>query len=642
MGPVLPNTGSSSLVSDLLPSVLSFGQPMHIALFGGGALIAVLGAVVASRHRRSGRAGGPPQSTGTVELARSRPFDDAPVALLSFSQDGELLRRNREASRLLGIPEVRRDSPRTWAMLFGPESLTEASESLQTATRAELDVAWGAGRLRRWLRLTAAPAAEGIEVCIEDVTARRAEESELQFVAQHDPLTGLLNRRGFEARLEQAVAGARTGRSLAIAYLDLDRFKPVNDMFGHAAGDHVLREVAERLRTHVRQPHTLARMGGDEFVVLFVGIPLAEAHQLCVEALRAVHETPYRFQDKAFRVGGSIGLTPMNGCTIDEDVMVACDRACAEAKRDGGGRVIVVSDDTGARQERRDEQRLLEVLTEDASRQGLVTQMQPIVSLHHPTQSLGYEVLARLVDERGNTIPPSRFMDACERNGLNSRLDRRVLEGTLEWLDEHVSHREALEFAALNVGRASLNDECFVADVRSLLRAHPSAARRICFEIGEEAAISDPVSIGRFVEITRSYGARLVLDEFGARYTSFSHITHFRSDFVKIDAALIRDIDKNPASFSIVRSIVDVCHDLGTTCIAEWAHTEAVLRTLLELDVDYAQGNVLSRPLDRLMLLQAENCASFVTDPRISSMIAGGQSRTGRRTEPERQGPARH
>jgi len=642
MSSVLANTASASLLSDILPSAISFGLPPDVALFGGGAAVACLGAFVAIRHRRRGRATRIAQPTGVVDSPQYRPFDDAPVALLSFSHDGELLRLNREASRLLRIPAVRQEAPRTWQMIFGPESLTETGESLQTAPRAELDVALGAGKLRRWIRLTAAAAAEGIEVCVEDVTERRAEESELQFVAQHDPLTGLLNRRGFEARLELAVGSASAGRSLAIAYLDLDRFKPVNDMFGHAAGDHVLREVAERLQTHIRHPHTLARMGGDEFVVLFVGISLPEAHQLCVEALRAVHDSPYRFQDKAFRVGGSIGLTPVNGHTIDEDVMVACDRACAEAKRDGGDRVIVVSDDAATQQERRDEKRLLEVLTEDACRCGLVTQMQPIVSLHHPAQSLGYEVLARLVDERGNAIPPSRFMDACERNGLSSRLDRRVLESTLEWLDEHVAHREILAFAAINVGRASLNDECFIADARSLLRGHPGAARRICFEISEEAAISDPETIGRFVEITRSYGARLVLDDFGARYTSFSHITHFRSDFVKIDAALIRDIDTNPASFSIVRSIVDVCHDLGMACIAEWAHTEAVLHTLLELDVDYAQGNVLSRPLDRLMLLQATNCATLVTDPRISSLISRSHSRVGPRTEPQRHGPAEH
>jgi len=174
-------------------------------------------------------------------------------------------------------------------------------------------------------------------------------------------------------------------------------------------------------------------------------------------------------------------------------------------------------------------------------------------------------------------MAPERFLHACARNGLCSRLDRRVLARTLQWLEKGPSAGDP-GFAALNIARASLNDECFISGRARPTGRTPTAARRICFEISEEAAIDDPKGIRRFVDIVRNFGARLALDDFGAQYTSFSHLEEFRSDFVKIDAALIRDIDANPASFSIVRSIVDVCHDLGMECIAECAETEAVLK----------------------------------------------------------------
>jgi len=638
----LPRFDSTSFLADLLAHEFVDASPVDVAAFAAGASIVLYGVVTVARYWRRARAARVARGADPLVAPRPKPFDDAPVALLSFTPEGRLVRSNREAARLLRLPDEPGDARRTWTSLFGAESFVELTMSLERSPRSELEVALGTGPLRRWLRVAGARAAEGFEVCVEDVTERRRDEAELQYAALHDPLTGLLNRRGLELRLELAAGSFRAGSPVAVAYLDLDRFKPVNDMFGHAAGDQVLRQVAERLREHIRSPHTLARVGGDEFVMLFLGIPLAEAHEVCEAALHSLHHAPFEHEDKAFRVDGSIGLIPVEGGAVDHDVIVACDRACAEAKRDGGGKVLVVSDGAAAAQARRDERRLLEVLSDAAGADGLITQLQPIVSLHHPTKSLSYEVLVRLVDEEGTPMAPERFLHACARNGLCSRLDRRVLARTLQWLEKGPSGRETPGFAALNIARASLNDECFISDVRALLGAHPTAARRICFEISEEAAIDDPKGIRRFVDIVRNFGARLALDDFGAQYTSFSHLEEFRSDFVKIDAALIRDIDANPASFSIVRSIVDVCHDLGMECIAECAETEAVLKTLVELDLDYAQGYVLSRPLDQRTVLAAQDCGALVANPRIAALLGRERSSPPARFEPRRQGSANH
>lgn len=624
-------------VASTLSSIPSTG----VAAVAGSAALAFAALAIARRRQGTAIAGAPRSDAGTASQPSTGAFESVPVALLAFDAQGRLLRHNREAQELLQLPQVLRgETPLHWTSIFGPDSLEEITRALAQAERTELEVAKGSGVRRRWLDLHAARTAEGVELWVEDATDRKAAEGELRHLALHDPLTGLLNRHGFEAQRRLALDAARAGVPIALAYLDLDRFKPVNDIFGHAAGDHVLRQVATRLQEHVRAPHALARIGGDEFVMLFVGIPLGEAHVICRAALDAVRGSAYEFEDKAFGVDGSIGLAAADVALLDERVIEACDRACAEAKRDGGGRVVVADDDALEAQERWDEQRLVGVLSAGPGDGRLATQMQPIVSLRQPEGSLNYEVLARLFDEHGDAIPASRFMQAAQRNGLTSELDRRVLRLTLEWLDEHAQHRERVSFAALNICRASLADERFVDDVRSMLREHRAATHRICFEISERAAIEDPKGVRRFMETVKALGARLALDDFGAEYASLSCVRQLRSDFVKIDAALIRGIDSNPASFSIVRSIVDACHDLGVSCIAESAQTDAIVRTLLDLEIDFAQGYAFSRPLAVQQLLEADHCASLIADPQIASLLRHDRNAPTRQFDLARRDPA--
>lgn len=639
--PVIDPNATPVGLLESVTSTLASTPSAGVAAVAGSAALALAGLAIARRRHRAASAGSGHVDAATGPQPASGAFDSVPVALLAFDAQGRLLRHNREAQELLQLPQVLRgEAPLHWTSIFGPDSYDEITRALTDAERTELEVAKGSGVRRRWLDLHAARTTEGFELWVEDATERKAADGELRHLALHDPLTGLLNRHGFEAQRKLALGAARAGVPVALAYLDLDRFKPVNDIFGHAAGDHVLRQVAARLQEHVRAPHALARIGGDEFVMLFVGIPLEEAHAICRAALDAVRGTAYEFEDKAFGVDGSVGLAAADAALLDDRVIEACDRACAEAKRDGGGRVVVANDGALEAQERWDEQRLVAVLSAGQADGRLATQMQPIVSLRQPEASLSYEVLVRLFDEQGEAIPASRFMQAAQRNGLTSELDRRILRITLEWLDEHPKHRERISFAALNVCRASLADERFVEDVRSMLREHRAATHRVCFEISERAAIDDPKGVRRFMEVVKELGARLALDDFGAEYASLSCVRQLRSDFVKIDAALVRGIDSNPASFSIVRSIVDACHDLGVSCIAESAQTDAIVRALLELEIDFAQGYALSRPLAVQRLLEAEHCASLIADPQIASLLRHDRNAPTRQFDLARRDPA--
>jgi diguanylate cyclase (GGDEF)-like protein len=618
------NVGLVRELSIALAEVSPNDGAMYAVLAGTVLLSAALAVRILAR--RQSRISLPAAAPVSIP-SRQVDFEDAPIALLQFSRAGALAKLNREAAALLRLPHELADAHlRTWSALFGAESFDEICAALEVTERAQLEVPFGHGAVPRWLLLKAGRSAGDIGLCVEEITERRAYESRLRHLVDHDPLTGLLNRRGFDQRRQLALAAVQNHQPLALAYLDLDRFKLVNDLFGHNAGDHVLRLVAERLRARIRDPHALARVGGDEFVMLFVGVSLADAQSLCMAALDAVRGTPYTFDDKAFSVDGSIGLASVDGDLLSPDLIIACDRACAQAKLGGGGRIVVVDDSASAVREHQYEARIIRLLRSDEPSARVVTRMQPIVSLHHPGRSLAYEVLLRMRDERGEPIASSRYVRIAERNGLTSRLDRQVLKHTLAWLDEHPAHRDKTAFVAANVSRASLNDERFLADVRSMLLEHSVSASRICFDVSESALLGDTAGTHRFIDIIRGFGARLAVDGFGGQFMSFSCLKNSQCDFVKIDPALVRDINANPANYSIVRAIVDVCHDLGLLCVGEWAENVDIVRALLELRVDYAQGFALSEPLEPDEILAASDCSSLVRDPVMAAVLGTNRS----------------
>ena len=229
-------------------------------------------------------------------------------------------------------------------------------------------------------------------------------------------------------------------------------------------------------------------------------------------------------------------------------------------------------------------------------------------------------------DERGGVVPPDRFIGAAERNGLMSDIDRWVLRNTLEWLDTHPAHRDRLAFATINISGASLNDSRFVDDAFSMIADHPMAMPKLCFEITESVALNDIGSTRRFIDRVRMYGSKLALDDFGAGYTSFNYLKEIPADFIKIDGSFIRDINSNPANYAITRTIVELTHELGMRSIAEWAETADTVASLVDLQVDYGQGFALARPMDKVLVTEANSCAELIRDQKVLQVLYSGSS----------------
>lgn len=563
------------------------------------------------------------QNRAVTALQRFREnYNAMPVGLFSMRDDGTILEYNPAFGVMFDLPPPSQyREPKSWAEVANQHALEslirQADESRITDTEIAISSREGG---RRWLHMRALRKQGRIETWIEDVTARKEAEGRLQFLADHDSLTGLLNRRGFNAHLERAIAASRE-RSICFAYVDLDRFKLVNDLFGHVAGDQILRQMSTRTRSVIRPPHIAARVGGDEFVVVINDMSLETARALCEELRRALSERPYQHQDKAFSVAASIGVIQLSPEMTPRDALTASDRACSEAKKAGGSTVVALDSRSSALTTYLDEIKLVANMRERLPVENFFTQLQPIVSLRTPYASLSYEVLVRMRDGAGAVVPPGRFIAAAERNGLMSQIDRWVLRSTLEWLDENPDHRERLGFCTINLSGASLNDEKFLQDTIALIRNHPDATQRVCFEITESVALYDLNTTRRFVDRVKSFGARVALDDFGAGYTSFSYLKELPGDFVKIDGSFIRDVNLNPANHAITRAIVDLSHEIGMACVAEWAENAEIVRTLMDLNVDYAQGFGLCRPVDRERLLHAEHGMSLVQDTQVIEVL---------------------
>ncbi len=437
-----------------------------------------------------------------------------------------------------------------------------------------------------------------LTVC-EDTGESRQSYPELSYQATHDPLTALVNRREFERRLRRVLDTARTDNvEHALCYLDLDRFKIINDTCGHGAGDELLRQLSTVMLQRVRKRDTLARLGGDEFGALIEHCSLEQARRVANELARGVGEFRFLWEDKVFGVGASIGLVAIDASSegVDE-VMTAADRACYVAKGQGRNRIHVFRRDEAEVRHRRG-------LRQWADRLGHALEQERFRLWYQPIRPLGAdapagtccELLLRLRDERGADILPGAFLPAAERHGLASRVDRWVVDTALTWLEGCASRVSAPTLCAINLSGRSLADEGFLGYLLERLGTTGGAADRVCFEISETAAIANLSRASRFMAKLRSRGVRFALDDFGSGLSSFAYLKSLPVDFIKVDGVFVKDIVANPVDRAMVKSISDIGHVMGKQTMAEFVENDAILAQIRELGVDFAQGYAIGRP----------------------------------------------
>jgi len=439
----------------------------------------------------------------------------------------------------------------------------------------------------------------GCVVIFHDVSELRGLAREMSYQASHDALTGLVNRAEFERRLEAALDSARgEGVGHVVCYLDLDRFKIVNDTGGHIAGDNVLREVGGLLKHRLRDSDTIARVGGDEFAMLLAGCPLDKAQQIAEDVCRTVAAHAFAWQDRTFDVGVSVGLVEVGKDSGSaESVLNAADSACYVAKQQGRGRTHVYSarDEVTARQ--RGEIQWLQRLQRALKENGFELYVQPIVAMGGRNRSgPAAEVLLRMRGDAGEIILPAHFLASAERYQLMSHIDRWVVQTAFAAIAGGAPHLPAGRTCNINLSAQTLGDDDFLEFVVDVLDHTGVSPERICFEVRESAVVSQLDQAQRFINVLHGIGCRFALDNFGSGIGSFANLKHLSLDYLKIDGTYTRNLETDSVNREMIAAMVKLARTLDFLVVAEQVEDQTSFETLRDLGVDFVQGYAVDKP----------------------------------------------
>jgi diguanylate cyclase (GGDEF)-like protein len=481
-----------------------------------------------------------------------------------------------------------------WAL----RPLLQLEEPLNRLARGETDVEVEGGGDREIAQIG--------KVLNTTISALRERDETLRRMANHDPLTGLINRSYFTERLEQELSRiGREGGSSALFFIDLDRFKFINDTYGHAAGDRLLVAVANLIKQRTREGDLVGRFGGDEFTALVHGVDRQQAREVATALITLMQGFQLHEAGEVLRVHFSIGITVFDSALqTAHDLFLQADAAVHEAKGRGRNRYHLYDGaiDNGALiKDHGWHERISRMLGE----QSLLLYYQPLLALSAHAEPV-CEVLLRMPDGERKVLPPAAFFPAAERFGLMAELDRQVMRKAAQWLSGMGEKDVVL---AINLAPHSFEEEegleAYLAVITEEFAINP---RQFVFEIDEPVALRNAEKIRPLMERLGSLGYRFALDNFGAGYTSFEHLRAHPVNRLNIDHTLIENLRHEPLNQITVRAIVEAAQLLGKQTVAKFVPDELTLQLLRQLGVDYAQGNFL--------------CAAVPVEPRRGPRLA--------------------
>ena len=536
-------------------------------------------------------------------------YDDNPTMVFNISREGLILSVNLTGAKQLGLTVEELQSCSIFDFIHSDDAalmrdLIERCNAnpLQVHNQEMRKICHNARII--WVRATARLVENELQessllIVYEDITETRLLNEQIAYQADHDALTGLANRNKFDRYLKRAITLAQQHNSEhVLCYLDLDQFKVVNDTCGHLAGDELLRQLGDMLRTHVRQSDFVARLGGDEFGILMYNCSPQQALLACEKLRELIKDFTFAWEDRSFTIGVSIGVSPISIVSGNAvDLLKEADAACYAAKEKGRNRVHLFSPDDEELAIRQGEMQWVEKIRSGLERKRFVLYGQPIVPLQDTGEGLHFEALLRYRDDRGNIIPPGAFLPAAERYNLASELDRWIISNLLEWLSSRPDFLNTLSLCSVNLSGLSLTDESMLKFISSQFKRWNVPTNKLCFEITETAAISNLSHATHFINQLKEQGCLFSLDDFGSGLSSFAYLKHLPVDYLKIDGLFVKDILVDEVDLAMVKSINEVGHVMNKKTIAEFVENEAIFNLLKSLGIDYAQGYGIGKPV---------------------------------------------
>ena len=425
-----------------------------------------------------------------------------------------------------------------------------------------------------------------------DVTENFALSAKIEHQALHDPLTGLLNRFEMQQRLADLLHSLSAEPSEnTFCYFDLDRFKVVNDTYGHEAGDELLRQIAEHLKPYITDKDTFARMGGDEFALIMTNCSGDEARMVAETLLKAVQNFHFEWTGKVFDIDLSMALVPISPEKSVSEILGTADVSLSAAKDGGRGRIHEYRPHDSTVIRRHDEMHWVLQLEDALRSDRFQLHFQPIMPLQEVhDEGLHYEVLLRVIDESGEVISPHELLNAAEQFDMATRVDTWVVNAVFDWLQKHPDHLEKLSLCSINLSGASIGDSGFLIFLKEKLQDSELPLGKIGFEVTENAAIKNILKARDFIDTIKSYGCKFALDDFGSGHSSFAYLKDLPVDILKIDGMFVKGIHLEPVNYAMVKAINDVGQVMKMKTIAEYVENEEICNSLKEIGVDYGQG----------------------------------------------------
>ncbi len=439
----------------------------------------------------------------------------------------------------------------------------------------------------------------GAVIILRDVTEVRTMEKRLSYQASHDALTGLINRREFEVRLKQTIRNAQTEDiTHSICFLDLDKFKIINDTSGHAAGDEFLKQIPKTIQSLLRQTDVLARLGGDEFAIILDSCSIHQAKNICTQIIKKIKDTRFNWGKNSFETGASIGIVPVTKLTVSvSEIMSSVDAACYEAKDKGRNRIQVFEPNDAEFVKHQLETSWIQKIKDAIAYNNFELYYQEIQNINkkYPTPKT-IELLIRLND-KDNIIPPDSFISTAERYNLMPAIDEWMIKNTFTFMKNFKDkHNEDIR-VAINLSGQSLSEDSVLNLITKMLRKNKELKKElICFEITETAAIANMSKAIEFIASVKQMGCKFSLDDFGSGLSSFSYLKNMPVDNIKIDGIFIRGIHTDPINRIFVESIHNISKIMGIKTTAEYVESEEILNCIKSIGIDYAQGYYISKP----------------------------------------------
>jgi diguanylate cyclase (GGDEF)-like protein/PAS domain S-box-containing protein len=531
-------------------------------------------------------------------------------AVITTDTGGNIEYMNHVAERLTDckLPSVHKQPVHTVFRILDQNTrkplfkAIEASLAEGTTINNSMNVLISSNGSERYIESSMSPiinrsgSVEGSVIVFHDETERRRMENIIHHQATHDALTGLINRHQFNIELKQQIDHARTHDSKhALCYLDLDRFKHVNDKCGQAAGDELLKQISSRLHSVIRLGDVLARLGGNEFGLILKNCPVNVASKIAEKINHSISSYEFDWDGERFTIGVSIGIVPVNSHTGNiNEVMKHADVACNTARQQGQNRIYLHDPKGSELIHRHDELHWASRISEALEQDRFKIHAQSIHPLDPASDNHTHiEILVRLEDENGHLLPPAAFIPAAERYNLMAMVDQHIIRESFKFISAHA--REDIRYS-INLSINSLNDDKLAAFIKQCMNEFEVQSSLICFEIAETSAISNLLTTANLIEELKAEGFKFAVDDFGGSLSSFSYLKDLRVDYIKIDGSFVREMADSKMDHAMVAAINQIGHIMEAKTIAEFVENDGIIEQLQHLGVDFAQGYGISRP----------------------------------------------